>query len=63
MFDELDLRKYFKQIINFKFYYVKYFRVFKVSYLQRNKNAITWKPLFRKKLTFLSKLDLSDAIA
>ena len=52
MFDELDLLKYFKQIINFKFYNVKYFRVFKVSCLQRNKNAITWKPLFRKKANF-----------
>ena len=26
------------------------------------KNAITWKLLFRRKLTFLSKLDLSEAI-
>ena len=34
----------------------------KVSYLQKNKNAITWKVLFRRKLTFLSKLDLLVAI-
>ena len=26
------------------------------------KNAITWKYIFRRKLTFLSKLDLSEAI-
>ena len=34
----------------------------KVSYLQESKNAITWKPLFKRKSTFLSKLDLSIAI-
>ena len=27
------------------------------------KNAITWKPLFTRKSTFLSKLDLSEAIS
>ena len=26
------------------------------------KNTITWKPLFRRNPTFLSKLDLSEAI-
>ena len=34
----------------------------KVFYLQRKENAITLKPLFRTKSTFLSKLDLSEAI-
>ena len=32
-------------------------------YLTLNKNDITGKPLFRRKSTFLSKLDLSEAIA
>ena len=35
---------------------------YKVSYLRRNKNSITWKPLVRRKSTFLSKLDLSEAL-
>ena len=34
----------------------------KVSYLQKNKNDITWKPLARTKWIFLSKLDLSEVI-
>ena len=29
---------------------------------KRIKNTITWKPLFRRKRFFLSKLDLSEAI-
>ena len=35
-----------------------------INYLasKRMKNAITWKQIFRRKLTFLSKLDLSEAI-
>ena len=34
----------------------------KVSYLQEYKNTISWKPFFRRKLTFLSKLYLSEGI-
>ena len=44
MFDELELLKYFKQIINFKFYYVKYFRVFKKQRCNSGEHLRAMKP-------------------
>ena len=63
-----QLEKYFENIIqsenNCRTYLQKSLTRIIARYpcLENNKNAITWKPLFRRKSTFFSKLDLSEAI-